>query len=130
MIRDEDRSNVTLIQQVMQIGGETIADVEHRVNIDHFFQQVHFAQSRLKHEMSPGETPSQRTGDEQPIPRLRTTAQNRTRTDQLTDNRHVDDQRSAPTVGVTTGHDDVVLIGQLDQSRVNIVSELHPAIHG
>ena len=68
--RSHDSTGPAFVQNVVKVGRQAVADVDHGVQFDRFVESDRLADSRLKREMLAGETSAEIARHQDPIARL------------------------------------------------------------
>src|ERR1700733_14304765 len=95
----EDRTQTaTLGEDVTQVAGEAVGEVDHCMKIDHFVERQGLGDPRSGLEMTPKQTAAKRAGDEDRVASFGAVTTNGATAGRLTQYGDGDDQRAVPCV--------------------------------
>src|SRR5690349_14041237 len=111
----------------MQVGGQPVADVAHRMKLNRGMEGECFGNARREVEMMAQNAAAQGAGDEDPVARLRPGAANRAATLLFAQDGDGNDQRTRPTVRIAADDRKPEGIGRIAQAQIKLLGELAPA---
>ena len=116
-------ADLTRFQDVTQVRGEAVAQVDHGAQLNGRVQLLRFEHARRKRQVVPRQAAAEPSGDEDPVTRPRAAAGHRPPASGFTQHGDARDERTVPDVRISPGDRHVELIGKLQDAVEELLGE-------
>ena len=119
----EHRTAAALRAEMLDIGSQAVADIDHGMEVNQLVELERFAHARCERKVFPQDAAAQGPRDQKPITWLRSGAAHGAAGRRFAEYGDADDERTIPAIGVAARDRCIEAIGDVAQSSIQILGD-------